>query len=142
VVAAATAARSTSGGWDAVSRLLQLAGIAAVCVIGAVIGGLMVGASGTASSVPMFAALALVLVPALVAHTVSDLASRPGCAHFALAALAGTGLRLFLTLGGAVVVAMTASWGTELAFWIPLAVSYFATLATELIFNIRKVRDS
>lgn len=142
MVAAATAARSTSGGWGAVSTLLQLAGIATVCLIGAAIGGLTVGAIGTASAVPMFAALALVLIPALVAHVVSDLASRSGCAYFALAALTGTGLRLFLTLGGAVVVAITASWGGELAFWIPLAASYLATLTTELIFNIRKVGDS
>jgi hypothetical protein len=84
----------------------------------------------------MITAVALVLVPGLISHLLIRTAQRSP-AQVSLLALAGTGIRLVVTLGGAVAVALSAPWGQEMAFWIPLAASYLAVLATELLFSLR-----
>ena len=130
------APEGTSGRSVAISELLQLGLLAAASIAAAVTGGLAVGTGAGDSSVPVVAALALVLIPALTAHIFT---ARVTDGNFPLLVLMGTGIRLVLTLGGALVLAFTASWGEELAFWVPLAVGYLATLGVELIFTINKI---
>jgi hypothetical protein len=133
------APEGTSGRLIAIGELLEIGLLAAVSIAAAMIGGLAVGASASDPSVPVIAALALVLIPALTAHIFTARAARVSGGNFPLLALMGTGIRLVLTLGGALVLAFTASWGDELAFWVPLAAAYLATLGAELIFTIRKI---
>jgi hypothetical protein len=133
------APEGTSGRLVAIGELLEIGLLAAVSIAAAMIGGLAVRASASDPSVPVIAALALVLIPALTAHIFTARAARVSGGNFPLLALMGTGIRLVLTLGGALVLAFTASWGDELAFWVPLAAAYLATLGAELIFTIRKI---
>ncbi len=133
------APEGTSGRFVAIGELLEIGLLAAVSVAAVITGGLAVRVSAGDSSVPVVAALALVLIPALTAHFFTARAARVSGGIFPLLALMGTGIRLVLTLGGALVLAFTASMGDQLAFWVPLAAGYLATLGVELIFTINKI---
>jgi hypothetical protein len=135
------ALEGTSGRLVAIGELLEIGLLAAVSIAAAMIGGLAVGASASDPSVPVIAALALVLIPALTAHIFTARAARVSGGNFPLLALTeGTGIRLVLTLGGALVLVLYSFVGAM--NWLsgcPLAAAYLATLGVELIFTIRKI---
>ncbi|MCS7014527.1 MAG: hypothetical protein RMJ19_14090 [Gemmatales bacterium] len=119
--------------------ILELAVITVVCLGAGLLPSLMLSQDGMVAVVPTITAIALVLIPALLAHALTLGGCRTSPATVSLWALAGTGIRLILTLGGAAVVLLTVSWGSALSFWMPLMASYLAVLLTELLFSLRRI---
>ncbi|MCS7167032.1 MAG: hypothetical protein RMI91_07615 [Gemmatales bacterium] len=118
--------------------LLELALLTAVCLGMGVLAVLVLSQNRVIPSLPAITAIALVLIPALLAHAVALGASRTPQATVT-SALAGTGIRLIVTLGGSVVVVLAVSWGSNLGFWMPLMASYLGVLIIELLFALRRV---
>lgn len=137
MAAPAATARSTVSPLTLLIPILELSFLAVAAIGAGSLGALALSGSALVPILPTITAIALVLIPGLLAHSIIRLISCDFAAT-TLLALAGTGIRLTVTLAGALLIAFTASWGKQLAFWVPLVASYLAVLAAELFFSIRR----